>query len=71
MGIIRERDGATRFICDICQAEYDDVADGNWDEARLVSVRAKEAGWHFNRREALCPVCATSVTYKLGPEGLP
>jgi hypothetical protein len=71
MGIIREKDGTTRFICDICQAEYDDVAKGNWDEARLVSVRAREAGWHFNRREALYPDCAPSVAYTLGREGLP
>lgn len=70
MGIIREDNGTTVFLCDICKKERIDKAEGSWDEARLVPVRAKEDGWRLSKRrggrwEAHCPDCAEFSGYSL------
>jgi hypothetical protein len=76
MTVTKQR-GTTIFRCDTphCSEWHVEYHGASWDEVRMASTKATEAGWHISKRrgrlEALCPECAVPVGYTLGPEGLP
>jgi hypothetical protein len=76
MGAIKEN-GATIFRCDTpyCRKWHVERHGMSWDEIRMASTRATEAGWRISKQhgrlEVLCPDCAEPMRYTPGPEGLP
>jgi hypothetical protein len=61
MGIKKQR-RSTVFHCDICNEWHIEQHGTSWDEVRLATTRAMEAGWYIKKRggkvQAFCPQCA-------------
>jgi predicted RNA-binding Zn-ribbon protein involved in translation (DUF1610 family) len=76
MGVIKKK-GSTLFRCDtpMCGEWHIEHHGSSWDEVRMATPRATDAGWYVSTRsgrlEAFCPACAAPIGYKLGPDGLP
>jgi hypothetical protein len=62
--------GDSLFRCEACPAYFIGEGGSTWDEIRIASVRAAEAGWEIRKKkggrvEVLCPNCSAAgdLTY--------